>query len=60
MDTSAFQEVSLGREASIIFTSYGPLIYRWNGNYGEPERSIRIAGGSADALKETANKSQLS
>ena len=29
IDGSAFQEVSLGREVSIIFTSSGPLIYRW-------------------------------
>jgi hypothetical protein len=28
VDRSAFQEVSLGREVSIIFTSSGPLIYR--------------------------------
>lgn len=28
IDSSAFQEVSLGREVSIIFTSSGPLIYR--------------------------------
>jgi hypothetical protein len=29
VDSSAFQEVSLGREVSIVFTSNGPLIYRW-------------------------------
>jgi hypothetical protein len=31
INSSAFQEVSLGREVSIIFTSNGPLIYRWEG-----------------------------
>jgi hypothetical protein len=34
IDSSAFQEVSLGREVSIMFTSNGPLIYRWEGNRG--------------------------
>jgi hypothetical protein len=41
IDSSAFQEVSLGREVSIIFTSNGPLIYRWeanNANNGKPDR----------------------
>ena len=32
IDSSAFQDVSSGREVSIIFTSNGPLIYRWDGN----------------------------
>jgi len=31
VDSSAFQEVSLGREVSVAFTSNGPLIYRWEG-----------------------------
>ena len=30
IDSSAFQDVSSGREVSIIFTSNGPLIYRWD------------------------------
>jgi hypothetical protein len=29
IDSSPFQEVSLGREASIIFSSNTPLVYRW-------------------------------
>ena len=29
IDSSAFQEDSLNREVSIIFTSSGPLLYRW-------------------------------
>jgi hypothetical protein len=29
IDSSAFHNDSLGREVSIIFTSSGPLIYRW-------------------------------
>jgi hypothetical protein len=29
IDSSAFHNDSLGREVSIIFTSNGPLIYRW-------------------------------
>jgi hypothetical protein len=29
IDSSAFQDVSSGREVSIIFTSNGPLICRW-------------------------------
>jgi hypothetical protein len=35
----AIQEVSSGREISIVFTSNGPLIYRWeenNSNNGKP------------------------
>ena len=28
LDDSAYQEVSLGREISVIFTSNGPLVYR--------------------------------
>jgi hypothetical protein len=31
----AFQEVSLGREVSVVFTSNGPLIYRWEANKQE-------------------------
>ena len=34
VDRSAFQEVSLGREVSLIFTSSGPLIYRQEENTG--------------------------
>ena len=30
IDSSAFQDVSSGREVSIIFSSNGPLIYRWD------------------------------
>src|ERR1700674_1047359 len=32
VDSSAFHEVSLGREVSIDFTSNGPLIHRWEAN----------------------------
>jgi Protein of unknown function (DUF1232) len=28
LDSSAFQEVSLGREVSVVFTTNGPLVYR--------------------------------
>lgn len=35
VDSSAFQEVCFGREVSIVFTSNGPLIYRWEANNGE-------------------------
>ncbi len=35
VDSSAFQEVSLGREVSIVFTSTGPLIYQWEANNSE-------------------------
>jgi hypothetical protein len=34
-DSSAFQEVSLSREVSIVFTSNGLLIYRWEVNYSD-------------------------
>jgi len=36
IDSSAFQDVSSGREVSIIFTSNGPLICRWESNYEQP------------------------
>jgi hypothetical protein len=32
IDSSAFHNDSLGREVSVIFTSNGPLIYRWESN----------------------------
>ena len=32
VDSSAFHEVSLGREVSIGLTSNGPLVYRWEAN----------------------------
>jgi hypothetical protein len=32
VDDSAFQDASLGREISVIFTSNGPLIYRHQAN----------------------------
>jgi hypothetical protein len=35
VDSSAFQEASLGREVSIVFTSTGPLIYQWEANNSE-------------------------
>jgi hypothetical protein len=44
VDDSAFQDVSLGREISIIFTSNGPLVYRPETNndvQNEPARSSR-------------------
>jgi hypothetical protein len=37
IDSSAFQEISLGREVSMIFTSNGPLVYRLEGNRGNDE-----------------------
>jgi hypothetical protein len=32
VDNSAFQDVSVRRQVLIIFTSNGPLIYRWDTN----------------------------
>ena len=32
IDSSAFHNDSLGREVSVLFTSNGPLIYRWESN----------------------------
>ena len=36
VDSSAFQDVSSGREVSIIFTSNGPLICRWESKNEKP------------------------
>jgi hypothetical protein len=41
VDNSPFQEVSLRREASILFTSNGPLVYRWDAD--ATNRKARIA-----------------
>ena len=44
VDRSAFQDVSLGREISVVFTSNGPLVYRRQTNNdvrNEPARSLR-------------------
>jgi hypothetical protein len=39
VDNSLFQEVSLRREASILFTSNGPLVYRWEADKGDKPES---------------------
>src|SRR5260370_20132543 len=42
IDNSAFQDVSLGREISVVFTSNGPLVYRVETNndlQNKPARS---------------------
>jgi hypothetical protein len=36
VDDSAFRDVSLSREISIIFTANGALIYRWESNNNKP------------------------
>jgi hypothetical protein len=36
IDSSAFHSDSLGREVSVVFTSNGPLIYRWESNNEKP------------------------
>src|SRR5260370_5994473 len=44
IDDSAYQQVSLGREISVVFTSNGPLVYRAEGNndvQNKPARSSR-------------------
>jgi hypothetical protein len=43
VDDSAYQDVSLGREISVIFTSNGPLVYRPETNndvQNKPARSL--------------------
>jgi len=40
VDSAAFQEVSLGREVSIIFTSSGFLIYRQEANNAEQRKTV--------------------
>src|SRR4030088_1360270 len=43
VDNSPFQEVTLCREASILFTCNGPLVYRWEADNGEkPESAGRF------------------
>jgi acyl-CoA reductase-like NAD-dependent aldehyde dehydrogenase len=49
VDSCAFQEVSLGREVSIVFTSNGPLIYRWETHPVRPPG--RTLSSSATATK---------
>jgi hypothetical protein len=56
IDTSAFQEVSLGREVSNVFTSNGPLIYRWEANNGEQgSRSSILIARKRGRSQRTAN-----
>jgi hypothetical protein len=53
VDSSAFQEVSLGREVSIVFTSNGPLIYRWEANNAKP-RAVKALGSiTSEAAPQT-------
>ena len=39
VDDLAFQDVSLHRQVSIIYTPNGPLIYRWEPNTGGPREA---------------------
>ncbi|MEY2603202.1 MAG: hypothetical protein QOH31_976 [Verrucomicrobiota bacterium] len=39
VDNSPFQEVSLYREASILFPCNGPLVYRWEADDGDKPES---------------------
>jgi len=43
VDNSPFQEVSLRREASILFTCNGPLVYRWEADNGDKPQKRRVA-----------------
>jgi hypothetical protein len=36
IDSGAFHNHSLGREVSVLFTSTGPVIYRWESNNEKP------------------------
>ena len=36
IDSCAFHNHSLGREVSVLFTSTGPVIYRWESNNEQP------------------------
>jgi hypothetical protein len=38
LDGSPYQHVSLGREFSVVFTSHGPLVYR----YAPRRRSLNV------------------
>ena len=40
LDCSAYDQVSLGREVSVAFTSPGPLIYRYVGNTAQKSGSV--------------------
>ena len=69
VDSSAFEEISSGREVSVIFTANGPLIYRWESKNQNPsarrvdrsELCIRrqcrlfLRGDSLDSAMETTN-----
>jgi len=39
VDNSPLQEVPLRREASILFTCNGPLVYRWEADNGDKPES---------------------
>src|SRR5260221_1350676 len=40
VDSSAFEEISSGREVSVIFTANGPLIYRWESKNQNPSARL--------------------
>jgi hypothetical protein len=40
VDSSAFEEISSGREVSVIFTVNGPLIYRWESKNQNPSARL--------------------
>jgi hypothetical protein len=50
IDDSAYQQVSLGREIFVIFTSNGPLVYR-------PETNINAAEKSNNAVQNEPARS---
>lgn len=43
LDNSAFQEVSLGREISVIFTTNAPLVYRCRADNASDRATTAIA-----------------
>src|SRR5260221_6697034 len=57
VDSSAFQDVSSGREVSIIFTSNGPLLCRWESNNEQPTARY-IAGRKSQQIPEKTQWAQ--
>jgi hypothetical protein len=56
-DCSAYQDVSSGREISVVFTPNGPLIYRWESNKGKPPFFVFTL--PAGALADSVNRKTL-
>jgi hypothetical protein len=53
LDSSAYDQISLGREVSVAFTSQGPVIYRYGRNSAVAADVTGEANRKADSPRES-------